>query len=163
MSNILPTLRYLAATLKHKWFVLRAGLRTGAPIWRLLIHDWTKFLPSEAPHYGRRFYGGGGDALGFAYAWNHHSKANPHHWEYWIPVTSQKSSPVKAGEPLPMPEWAVREMVADWLGAARAYEGSWPRDLDNWGWYRDNAATLRLHDETRALLGKVLDEIFPAV
>jgi hypothetical protein len=46
--------RYLA---RHKYFVFIAGLRTGAPLWRLVIHDWSKFLPSEWLPYSRKFYG----------------------------------------------------------------------------------------------------------
>ena len=42
-----PHLRYLGYVVRHKWFVFRAGLRTGAPLWRLVIHDWSKFTPAE--------------------------------------------------------------------------------------------------------------------
>lgn len=49
--------RYLSYVLRHKWWVLVAGLRTGAPLWRLLIHDWSKFLPAEWGGYVRAFYG----------------------------------------------------------------------------------------------------------
>jgi hypothetical protein len=37
--------RYLSYVVRHKWFVLLAGIKTGAPLWRLLIHDWSKFAP----------------------------------------------------------------------------------------------------------------------
>jgi hypothetical protein len=48
---------YLKYVVRHKWFVFVAGLRVGAPLWRLLIHDWSKFLPSEWRAYARFFYG----------------------------------------------------------------------------------------------------------
>lgn len=35
---------YFKYVIRHKWFVFIAGLQTGAPLWRLIIHDWTKFL-----------------------------------------------------------------------------------------------------------------------
>jgi hypothetical protein len=50
-------LHYLRYLVRHKWFVLQAGLKTGAPLWRLLIHDWSKFLPVEWRAYVRTFYG----------------------------------------------------------------------------------------------------------
>ena len=50
-------LKYLSYVLRHKWFVLLAGLRVGAPLWRLLVHDWTKFLPCEWGPYVEKFYG----------------------------------------------------------------------------------------------------------
>jgi hypothetical protein len=159
-GNFRPTCKFLWRTLVHKHWVFLAGLRTKAPIWRLVIHDWTKFTPAEAPHYGRRHYGAKDDILGFVYAWNHHSKLNPHHWEFWIPVTAHRLSPVKAGKPLPMPEWAVREMVADWLGASKSYEGFFPKSLETWSWYHDEKRKLKLHDETWVLLERVLSEYF---
>lgn len=163
MNNVVPTLRFMKDTLRHKWFVLLAGLRTKAPLWRLIIHDWSKFTPAEAPHYGRRLHGSKDDNLGYVTAWNHHHKANPHHWEYWIPGSVHKASPVAAGEPLPMPEWAVREMVADWLGAYRTHEGGMPASLDDWPWVRSNHAALRLHVETWKRLRMVLSEVFDDV
>jgi len=32
-------MKYFILTLKHKWFVFLAGLKTKAPLWRLIIHD----------------------------------------------------------------------------------------------------------------------------
>jgi hypothetical protein len=49
--------QYLSYVVRHKWFVLLAGLRTGAPLWRLIIHDWSKFLPCEWFPYVNYFYG----------------------------------------------------------------------------------------------------------
>lgn len=131
-----PTLKYLWLTLKHKTFVFQAGLKTGAPLWRLIIHDWTKFTPAEAPHYGRQFFGDQSDPEGFSLAWLHHQRNNPHHWEYWVPVTGHNRGGYGDLEPLAMPDWAMREMVADWMGASRAYEGEWPKA--EWPWLVEN-------------------------
>lgn len=154
-----PTLKYCWLTIKHKWFVFRAGLRTRAPLWRLVIHDWSKFSPLEAPHYGRQFFGDKGDPLGFSYAWNHHQKNNKHHWEYWIPCTGHNRGGYGDNEPLPMPEKYVREMVADWLGASRAYEGRWPESREGWPWLKANLEKLRLHPTTRDRVEAVLSEV----
>lgn len=143
-------MRYFWLTLKHKWFVLIAGRRTGCPMWRLLLHDWTKFLPCELPHYQRQFFGSKDDPAGFARCWTHHQNSNPHHWEYWIPRTGRP-----ANEPIPMPSWAVREMVADWLAAGRAYEGKWPVAGD-WPWLREHWGKIRVHPDTTAELLVVL-------
>lgn len=48
---------YLTYLLKHKWFVFVAGRKVRAPVWRLLVHDWSKFLPSEWGAYADHFYG----------------------------------------------------------------------------------------------------------
>jgi hypothetical protein len=159
-GNFRPTCKFLWRTLVHKLFVFRAGLRTKAPLWRLIVHDWTKFTPAEAPHYGRRQFGAADDDLGFAYAWNHHEKSHGHHWSHWIPTTAHSLSPLEPGKPLPMPEWAVREMVADWLGASRAYEGFWPETLVGWKWLHGARPSMTLHDDTQKTIDLVLAEYF---
>lgn len=59
-------LRYLSYVVRHKWFVLLAGLiETGAPLWRLVIHDWSKFTPGEWGPYVAEFYGESPDTLAF--------------------------------------------------------------------------------------------------
>lgn len=154
---MIPTLKYMWLTVKHKWFVFQAGLLTGAPLWRLIIHDWTKFTPSEAPHYGRQFFGDKSDPRGFIAAWIHHQNHNPHHWEYWVPRTGHNrcDPPYPDGEPVPMPFWAVREMVADWFGAGRAYEGRWP-DVNNWTWLEQNRPKMKLHFLTGVRLDYII-------
>jgi len=97
-------LLYLRYVLRHKWFVFVAGLFTGAPLWRLIVHDWSKFTPSEWFAYARFFYGkpraenpvysaGVADRYAmdrerrqhaFDVAWLHHQKRNKHHWQYWV-------------------------------------------------------------------------------
>lgn len=170
MQNVVPTLQYVWLTVKHKAFVFRAGLKTRAPLVRLIIHDLSKFSPAEAPHYGRQFFGDKSDPDGFAAAWLHHQNRNPHHWEYWISrtthtrstLTSQGSKHEGGEKILPMPEWAVREMVADWMGASRAYGGSWPETVGGWNWLNDNwfKISSRLHPATVQIVENVLREVF---
>ena len=160
MSNLVPCLRYAWLTLKHKWFVFRAGLKTGAPLWLLLIHDLSKFTPAELPHYARAFFGSKDDPEGFARAWNHHQKSNRHHWEYWIPATAhdRNSGRQSPGRPLAMPDKYVREMVADWLGASRAYDGKWPESFEGWAWFqKDFYSRINLHPHTRHRAIEILE------
>lgn len=153
-------LKYFYLTIKHKIFVFKAGLKTKAPLWRLIIHDWTKFMPSELPHYGRQFFGKADDAEGFIHCWVKHQNRHPHHWEYWIPRTGHNRCvpPYPDNMPIPMPMWAVREMIADWLGAGRAYEGQWP-DLCEWTWLIKNRGKMRLHQLTQTRIDLVIEEI----
>jgi len=152
--------RYFWLTIKHKWFVFLASFRTGAPLWRGVVHDWTKFLPCELLHYQRQFFGKADDPLGFMRAWLHHQNSHKHHWEYWIPRTGHNrcAPPYLDNEPMPMPESIVREMVADWLGAGRAYEGKWPCPRD-WTWLKKARSKMRLHAETEKILDKILGEL----
>jgi hypothetical protein len=103
--------RYLIYVLRHKWFVLVAGLRLRVSLIQLITHDWSKFLPSEWGPYVAYFYGDlpehdpedpckwmrrgyygptKADAqAAFDVAWNYHQKRQPHHWQYWLLTTDQ--------------------------------------------------------------------------
>lgn len=136
---------YLMYVLRHKWHVFRAGAQLGVPLWRLLIHDWTKFTPAEWGPYVRRFYAGNNskwekdtDPQEWKDAWKHHWSNNPHHWEYWLAIGYEPATPLE------MQEVYVREMVADWYGAGMA-QGK----PDIAGWYHKNSHKMTLHETTR--------------
>lgn len=149
-------LAYLRYVLVHKWFVLIAGVRLRVPLWQLLIHDASKFGPAEWSAYVGTFYAPDGSkrytpGMAFDLAWNHHQKANPHHWQHWVLVTDQDEPRYRG---LPMPERYVREMVADWAGAGRAISGRWEVRQ----WYAKTRGTIILHDDTRAQVEQLLKE-----
>lgn len=136
---------YLIYVVKHKAFVFKAGVLVGAPIWRLIIHDWSKFTPMEFWPYAKTFYAQDGTkrfykSKDFDKAWNHHQKTNKHHWEYWV-------MPKRSGgfTCLEMPNNYIREMVADWMGAGRAITGRWEVKE----WYEANKHEIKLHKMTR--------------
>ena len=151
----MPHVRYLAYLLRHKWYVAYAGVRLGVPLWRLLIHDWTKFTRAEWGPYVRRFFGARGSVLDkgadpqeFQDAWRHHYERNPHHPEYWR--QPEEDGTLRANW---MPPKYVREMVADWYGAGMA-QGK--PDIE--GWYFANKERLPLHPGSRFLATQVLKE-----
>lgn len=150
------SLKYAWLTLKHKWFVIVAGVRLRVPLRRLLLHDLSKFGFYEIGHYGRQFFGDHNDPLGFSYAWLHHQKYNLHHWEAWIPVSGHTRGGYPGGEPLPMPLMYVREMVADWFAASRTYEGKWP-EPGKWKWFGEHYCKIKVHKDTRRVLDTLLD------
>lgn len=146
-------LKYAWLTIKHKYFVLLAGLKIGCPLWRLITHDLSKFTFSELPHYQRQFFGKADDPQGFVKCWLHHQNKNDHHWEYWVPRTG--NPPYKNNEPLPMPDGAILEMIADWIGAGRAYNGKYP-DFNNWIWWENNKDKVILHGNTREIIEDII-------
>lgn len=166
-------LQYLKYVIVHKYYVFVAGLKTKAPFYLLIIHDLSKFLPSEFIPYAEYFYGedlrlkenyqaftfyGIGELAPFGYfardrflvAWLYHQNRNPHHWQYWYLV--QDDGPRC---PLPMPEKYAREMVADWAGAGRAISGKWEVS----DWYQKNKDKISLHPDTRNLVETLLAEL----
>jgi len=157
---LIPQIKYFILTVKHKYFVFRAGLKLNVSLWRLIKHDLSKFFPSELPYYGNQFYGLKNNPEGFIKAWIKHQNRNDHHWEYWIPRTGHNrcTPPYKDNEPVPMPYSAVKEMVADWLGASRAYEGKWS-EMESWDWFNNNFDKVRVHPETKKYILKLLKNV----
>ena len=154
-------IKYLWYVLKHKWFVFLECLKYGL-VWRGLVHDWHKFLPSEFIPYARFFYGkkrrqtrdktgyykphDTGDS-DFDQAWLLHQKRGRHHWQWWI--LPLDSGGVKV---LDIPETYLKEMVCDWMGAGRA-QGTPDTKL----WYMTNKDKLVLSDKSRAWIeGEIL-------
>lgn len=119
---------YGYSLLAHKWFVYKAG-KGSVSLWRLLKHDISKFLPSEYFPYAY-FYQADNVGLSqelvdvvdrklnYKAAVRLHKGRNDHHFEYW--QTDTGSHQYISGE---FPDACIDEMVADWFGAARAYNG----------------------------------------
>ena len=141
---------YLKTLLRHKWFVFLECVKLGMPLTGIL-HDWSKFLPSEFIPYAKFFstprrdpvtgdYIMGDDDLPFLGAWLSHQKRNRHHWQWWILYRE------RLGEIIifKMSHHARKEMLADWLGANRAYGGE---GLGKW--YSENRDEILIHPETR--------------
>lgn len=147
---------YLGYVLRHKWYVFTAACRLGIP-WRGLVHDLSKFRPSEFLPYARHFYAPDGsqqtrrdktgyykaglsDDEAFDRAWLLHQHRNPHHWQFWVLALDDGGQNV-----LPMPGKYVLEMVADWRGAGLA-QG---HGDDVVPWYQANKDKMVLHPATR--------------
>lgn len=151
---LLPHLRYLRYVLRHKWFVLLAGVWLGVPLWQLLVHDLSKFSAAEWGPYVRSFYGPQPRTthvkIEFDYAWRHHQRVNPHHWQYWL--LQEDSGVPKA---LEMPEKYVLEMVADWVGVGLALGKGWENAP---AWY-DQQQHQVFHPTTRALVDMLINRV----
>lgn len=154
--------KYLWQLIRHKWFVFLAACKLGIP-WLGVVHDWSKFLPSEFVPYARFFYGGyperaeaqrqcpgysGPTKLStkraFNVAWNHHQKRNRHHWQYWM-LTNNSDEPQTIC--LDMPRKYRKEMLADWQGAGRAYGNP-----DTAGWYKEHYDKIKVNGLVRIWL-----------
>jgi hypothetical protein len=123
-------LRYFKQVLVHKFHVFHYCWNFGIP-WLGLIHDLSKFRPSEFIPHARYFGIPEKDRTSelqadLDRAWLIHQNRNKHHWNYWLMVSEGKmlvfAPPFKY----------VKEMLADWF--ARCH-------------YRDNRA---LHEWYRS-------------
>lgn len=88
----------------------------------------------------------------FDAAWNHHQKANKHHWQYWV-LTNDSDEPKH--QALEMPETYVREMVADWIGAGRAITGKYGVKK----WYEGNKHKQMIHCKSRSLVEDLISKL----
>lgn len=154
--------KYLGYVVRHRWFVFLEACKLGIP-WRGLMHDMSKFRPSEWLPYAEHFKGGiqrGRDSTGyycagntgdakFDFARHLHQKRNPHHWQWWVLQLNHELTKV-----LPMPDKYRREMLADWRGAGRA-QGT----PDTRAWYIKHYHDIILHEDTRQWLDEQLDVI----
>ena len=146
VAKLRPHLEYLAYLLRHKALVMQECARFG--IWRRgLVHDLSKFLPSEWSPYVERFHGGGRGQEAFSRAWQHHANRNSHHWQYWV------MGQADGNRVLEMPADDVREMVSDWIAMGRA-RGTCARQ-----WYEDNRDQMVLSPGTRAEVERLLEHM----
>jgi len=135
-------LKYLFYIIQHKKNVFIECWKVGLH-WHGIVHDLSKFLPSEFIHYAKFFHKknrtkeykqSDENDIDFQTGWNFHQKRNKHHWNYWVSVT-RKDEII----PLPMPKKYVRQMICDWRGMSRKFSGT-PKE-----YYLKNRENFILH------------------
>lgn len=144
---------HLKTVCVHKFWVLYYGCKLGIPV-RAFFHDFSKFHPIEFFESVKYYQGGKSSPInaakadkGYSLAWQHHKGHNPHHYEHWTDKYDTGTVAIK------MPWKYVMEMMADYLGAARAYMG---KNFSLYGelvWWKNKLATNPcIHEETRNLM-----------
>lgn len=143
-------IRYLWYVIRHKWYV-GAELFKHKLFYRALVHDMSKFLPSEFIPYTRWFYGKAykQDIISYDVAWLKHQHRNRHHWQHWI--LRYDDGPTIT---LQMPDKYAKEMACDWLGAGKAIGQAGIEDVLTW--YEINKNNMILHSKTRAQVRRLL-------
>jgi len=155
--------KYLKYLFRHKWFVMAECFKRGL-FAQGILHDLSKFFPSEFIPYAQFFYGKGqpeqkGDRVGegkdpekekaMKRAWLLHVHRNKHHWNWWVVVDGKDK--VQA---LDMPERYIVEMVCDWEGAAKAIRGKTASAKE---WYKRVKSLLLLSEKTRKRVEELLN------
>ena len=144
--------KYFYTLALHKWFVFLECCKAGIPF-SGIAHDLSKYLPSEFFPYAH-YWGNKAedrtvsDTINYEKALILHKarKINRHHWEWW--VDKDRSDP----RGLPMDKRSRTEMLCDWRGASRAYNGA-DYTLD---YYHANRNNIILHPDTRVWLEQEL-------
>ena len=152
-------LKYLRDILIHKWYVFLAMIQLDGSIFAAIMHDMSKFRPSEWGPYLKTFYDEAGESQyyeheDFKMAWMKHQHRNSHHWQHYILRQDDGELIV-----LEMPRHCVTEMICDWIGAGRAITGE--NNLREW--YLDNEDRILLHPSTRSLVSYYVYDLADAV
>ena len=129
--------KYFWVVVRHKWYVLLAGLDLKVPIINLLFHDYDKFFPTNFITYAN-YIVDHKNKEGFQRSWNYHQKRNKHHWNYWVLIDGYDDLKV-----LKIPNNDRLELVSDWIAAGKVY--GTPIKI----WYEQNKEKILLHPDSR--------------
>lgn len=133
---------YFFALMRHKWYVFLECTKAGIP-WQGITHDLSKFRPAEFVPYAH-YWGKkpedrtAAEIKAYTETVLSHKARNPHHWEWWVRGTVAE----------PMTSKYRAEMLCDWRGPGRAYNG---RDKSS-EFYEKNTKLITMHPSTRAWL-----------
>lgn len=139
---------YFLYVLKHKWYVLVECWKHGL-YWQGIIHDLSKFRPSEFIPYAQHFFSEENyphEEVLFNRAVLHHYNRNKHHWSYWVQRDRDDHS-----QPLVMPKKYVKEMICDWQAMGKIH-GNNAAD-----WYYKVKDSILIHRTTEIRIENTLD------
>ena len=145
---------HLKTVIKHRWFVFLHCYYAGIPL-QGLIHDLSKFSPVEF-FEGVKYYQGDKspinackEANGYSMAWFHHKGRNKHHFEYWIDCMDD------GGKTIKMPYKYALELICDFLGAGKAYNGknfTYRNELDWWLTRLTSKPNMLINEQTKLFI-----------
>ena len=154
----MKTWKHFKTITKHRYLVRGGCFRVGL-YWQGLVHDLSKYSPTEFL-IGARYYQGTRspnnaerEDKGYSEAWMHHKGRNRHHYEYWTDVSAQ----TKQYESLPLPRKYLVEMVMDRRAACMTYQGEKYTDGAALEYFRKSMERHRMHPQTQRELDYLLE------
>lgn len=159
IANVGKALVWMMDNLKDKNLINENAMYTAFD--NVMRHDESKTSSEEYDAYDAYFYGGNRSykvCEDFDYAWLHHQKLNPHHWQYWVLIEDDGEESIGGYslKPLLMPLEYVYEMIADWW--AFSLKNGTPFEI--FRWYNKNHSNQLMHPKTRAVVNDVLYEMY---
>ena len=142
---------------RHKWVVFKLCCKVGQP-WRGLVHDLSKYSPTEFWE-GVKYFNGKHSPItdakkdkGYSQAWLHHKSRNKHHTDYWVDLSAPDKTPI-------IPYQYVAEMLCDKLAAGMVYKGKdWTKEYELDYWLNERDKTL-VNDQVEALITEFLTQV----
>lgn len=156
-------LRHFWTITRHRWLVRGGCFRVGL-YWRGLVHDLSKYSPTEF-FVGAKYYQGNRspnaaerEDKGISRAWIHHKGRNPHHYEYWTDMNMK----TRQYETVAIPRKYLVEMIMDRRAACMVYEGKKYTDESPIAYFERSWEKNLMHSSTqqelRFLLSMLRDE-----
>ncbi len=151
--------KHFKTVCRHKLVVYQECRACGIT-WRGIVHDLSKFSPTEFLPSARYFQGDKSPieaqkaAEGYSVAWLHHKGHNKHHWEWWTDFG--ENGEVIANK---MPPVYVIEMICDWIGAGKVYGGGSWTQAEPLNYYNKVKNDRHFHQETEELVVRLLELI----
>ena len=142
---------------RHKWVVFKLCCKVGQP-WRGLVHDLSKYSPTEFWE-GVKYFNGKHSPItdakkdkGYSQAWLHHKGRNKHHTDYWVDLSAPDKTPI-------IPYQYVAEMLCDKLAAGMVYKGKdWTKEYELDYWLNERDKT-HVNDQVEALITEFLTQV----
>ena len=154
---ILNVFRHIKTVMTHKFYVFIFACKAGIPF-RGLVHDMSKFSPSEF-FESVKYYQGNGSLIsaakkenGYSKAWLHHKGRNKHHWQYWYDSQTYDKTPI-------IPYKYTVEMICDTLAAGKTYKGNnWTKEYQLSYWNKERK-TVKMNDKIQNILTEVYTQV----
>lgn len=148
--------KHLRTVLVHKYWVARYCFKFGL-YWQGILHDMSKFNPVEF-FESVKYYTGKRSPIdlckeinGYSNAWFHHRGRNKHHYEFWCDNFDKGTTCVR------MPWRYATEMVCDYVGAGRAYNGNGFTLEQELRWWTDYKMPIcKMHPDTKEYVTELL-------
>ena len=142
---------------KHRWVVFKLCTKVGEP-WRGLVHDLSKYSPTEFWE-GVKYFNGHHSPItdckkdkGYSEAWLHHKGRNKHHADYWVDTSAPEKYPL-------IPYQYVAEMICDKLAAGIIYQGKdWTKEYELKYWERERV-NYPLNENVKKVITEVLEQV----
>lgn len=138
-------------------------------------HDASKYMEEEYQAYDQYFYQNGKNSaegkMKFDYAFLHHVRRNPHHWQYWVLIDDDGYDNIDGHQvkALDMPDNDILEMLADWwsfsynqyLEVLNKEDSSFDEAYDElynvFDWYKEHENSIIFSTETKNKVERFLD------
>ena len=152
---------HLSTICRHKFWVMYYCFKCGIP-WRGLVHDLSKFSPTEFWTNVKYTVPGISPieiqkkVEGFSISWQHHKGHNPHHYEYWMDRFDDGCYVAR------MPFEYSLEMLCDFLAAGKAYSKEKFTFAGEWSWWEKQKEIRNMHPDNTRFIDTVLFLLYKA-